>query len=80
MKIQKNFKPVPGDERATHEAFVAYVGGVQRAERLSRIYSDSFPGVKSSVFAKAPTKEEVFARKATAEGYTAKEISAYLSL
>lgn len=77
---RRTFKVIPGDEAATHAAFAEYVGGIARAERLSRLYSDSYPGIKSSMFAKPSTKEQIFTRKALGEGFTLQEVAAYLSL
>lgn len=68
------------DEKATHEAFVAFVGGTDRADRLQRIWNNSHPGIRVSAFAKPATRADVFRKKAMAEGFTAPEIDAFLSL
>jgi hypothetical protein len=83
---RRKFRPVPSpfaigkDERATQEAFIGYVGGIDRADRLQRIWNDSFPGIRASAFGKPPSKEAVFRRKAKGEGFTDDEIDAFLCL
>jgi hypothetical protein len=84
--MKRKFKPVPSpfgvgvDEKATHEAFVAFVGSTDRADRLQRIWNNSYPGIRASAFATPATKTDVFRRKAKAEGFTVPEIDAFLSL
>ena len=79
------FRPAPGpfgarpDEMATHEAFADYVGGRERAERMSRLYSDSYPRRGPGVFDRY-SKEDVFRTKALREGFSEAEIDAFLSL
>lgn len=78
------FKVVPGpfggsDERATQEAFVEYVGGTRKADRLMYLWNDSYPCSTHDIF-KPLTKEEVFRSKAIREGYTHEQISAFLIL
>ncbi len=68
------------DEAATHEAFVDFVGGRARAEELSRLHQNSWPGISASPFVPAPTKTEVFTRKAREAGFSQAEIAAFLSL
>lgn len=83
---KRKFRPVPSpfgvgtDERATHQKFIEFIGGTERADRLLRIWKDSFPGIRTSAFEKPPSKEQVFRRKAKAEGFTDGEIEAFLSL
>jgi len=84
--MKRKFRPVRSpfevgvDEKATHEAFVAFVGGTDRADRLQRIWSNSYPGIRTSAFAKPVTRTDVFRRKAKADGFTDSEIDALLSL
>jgi len=84
--MKRKFKPVPSpfgggvDEKATHEAFVAFVGGIGRADRLQKIWNNSHPGIRVSAFAKPEAKSDVFRRKARKDGFTDTEIDAFLSL
>ena len=84
--MARKFRPVPSpfgfgrDEKATHEAFVAFVGGIDRADRLLTIWRNSYEGIRPSPFARAATKVKMFRRKATAEGFRKREIEAFLSL
>jgi hypothetical protein len=76
--MKKKFKPIPGDEQATTDAFVEYVGGRARAERLFSIYRNSYP-IKLQTFTTI-SKREVFCRKAEREGFDKQEIDALLSI
>jgi len=84
-KRKKRFQPVPGpfgignDEQATQDAFVEFVGGTRRADQLSRIAKDSYPhGMLGSPYYQ--TREEVLRLKAKNEGFTDKEVDAFLML
>jgi len=81
--MSKNFKPVIGtfggiDEQATQDAFVDFVGGMSRAEALSRISQNSWPSF--GAFGKPVSKTDVFRAKALREGFTKQQIEAFLSL
>jgi hypothetical protein len=62
------------------DQFEKLVGGRVRADRLARIWSQSYPGVRISTFRDPPTREEVFRKKARRDGFTDREIDAYLEL
>jgi hypothetical protein len=61
------------DEQEANNRFVRLVGGVKRADRLQQIWSMSYPGYKKS-------REEDFRERAKAEGFTDKQIEAFLKL
>jgi hypothetical protein len=79
------FKPVPSpfgtagfkDEQATQDAFVEYVGGWPKAERLSRLWNESYP--KNDPW-KPISKIEVFRRKARGNGFEDEDVDAFLML
>ena len=79
------FKLVPGplgrpDEQATTDAFVDYVGGRARADRLFNIYKNSHEHGEMSCLNPARTKAEVFRIRAHNVGFTDLEIDALLML
>ncbi len=84
--MRRRFRSVPGpfdcgiDEQATQDAFVEYVGGRERAERLDSIWKNSYPG--TSVFWAKPaiSKRGVFRKKAKREGFRDCHIDAFLTL
>lgn len=85
-KRRKRFQPIPSpfgtgrnDEQATTDAMVDYVGGRVRAERLSQLRKNSYP-MPGRWLGEQISAEEVFRRKALAEGFTAEEITAFLSV
>lgn len=90
MRITKKkpFEVVPGpfgvgpDERATQDAFVEYVGGHHRAERLSYIWQNSYPSGTEydRLMGRGASKEEVFRRKAVREGFDIEDANAFLKL
>jgi len=86
MKTKKKFKVVRSpfggvDERATHDAFVEFVGGRDRADRLFWIWKHSYEQtVYPSYLYKPVPREQVFREKAKREGFTDEEVDAFLSL
>ena len=87
--MSKTFRPISGpfggvDEMKTQEAFVDFLGSVQRAERLMQISNSSYScGTEYDRVFKtgfSRTKGEVFRAKAKREGFTDAEIDAFLSL
>ena len=69
-------------EMERQQEFEDLVGGWQRAERLAKIYQNSYPMPSWSVklgHHQIP-KLEVFRNKAKREGFNTKEISAFLNL
>lgn len=74
--MKKRFEPIYHspfgnrvlDERATHEAFEDYMGGVDRAFRILHVWQDSYNSLHK------------FEIKAAREGFTENEIDAFLSL
>jgi hypothetical protein len=67
------------DEPVEQEKFIRIVGGTQKAERLQRIWDSSFPRYSGNMF-KPLTKEDVFAIESKKEGFTDKQIKAFLEL
>lgn len=79
----KNFKPVAGpfggtDEQATHDAFIEFVGGHNRAEQLSRISKNSYP--MPAAYGKQISALDVFRKRAARDGFSQQEIEAFISL
>lgn len=80
------FQPVPSpfgvpgrnDEQATHDAFVEYMGGRNRADRLWNIRKNSYP--TQDWRNDTISAVDNFRRKALAEGFSEEEIDALLSL
>jgi len=76
-----SFQPTPSifgiqemtDEQQVQDAFVAYVGGIARAECLERIWRNTYPSL-------GMTKEQLFYRKAKKKGFTDMEIDAFMLL
>ena len=79
-----NHKPGPfgigRDEQDLQNQFVDLVGGSARADRLDYIWKNSYPGITSSWIKPAPTKTEMFIRAAKRNGFTDREIQAFLEL
>jgi hypothetical protein len=82
--MPKPFQAIPGpfggtDERATTDAFEDYVGGVQRAQRLLRLYNDSYPfGTEMDrLMGRGKTKNQVFRDRARIDGFKPHEIEAF---
>jgi len=66
------------DEQEANDRFVRLVGGVKRADRLQQIWNMSFPhGMRLCNYV---SREDDFRRRAKAEGYTDREIDAFLNL
>jgi len=61
------------DEQEVNDRFVRLFHGVKRADRLQQIWNNSFPRFRM-------TREEVFRREAKSEGFTDKQIDAFLKL
>ena len=67
------------DEQKTQDAFVKFVGGTHRAEQLSKLWGNSYPGTTRG-FERALTKREVFCMKAKNAGFTTEEVNAFFCL
>jgi hypothetical protein len=69
-------------EREQQDEFVQLVGGMARAERLSRISQDSYPMPSWSIGLghHKVSGKEVFRNKAKREGFSDKEINCFLAL
>jgi hypothetical protein len=61
------------DEQEANDKFVRMVGGVKKADRLQQIWNMSYPHHKK-------TREEDFRERAKGEGFTDKQIEAFLKL
>lgn len=61
------------DEQEANDRFVKMVCGVKRADRLQQIWRMSFPQFNI-------TREDVFRQGAKSEGFTDKQIDAFLKL
>jgi len=60
-------------EQEANDRFVRMVHGVKRADRMQVIWRNSYPFMNK-------TKEQVFRESAKAEGFTDKQIDAFLKL
>ena len=60
-------------EQEANDRFVRMVHGIKRADRLQQIWNMSYPAYRMS-------KEQVFRKNAEAEGFTDKQLDAFLSL
>lgn len=83
-KNQKPFYPIRFfggriDEVNTQIAMVKYIGGHDRAERLSKIRNSSYPLPTHDIW-KSLSAKEVFRIRAKVEGFTDMEIDAFESL
>ncbi len=69
-------------EMERQDEFVQLVGGMARADRLSRISQDSYPMPSWSCERghHKISREEVFRNKAKREGFNDKEINCFLAL
>lgn len=69
-------------EMERQQEFEDLVGGWQRAERLAKIYQNSYPSPSwsPSLGHHQIPKLEIFRKKAKRDGYTTKEIGAFLRL
>ena len=65
------------NEQEKQDRFIELIGGIRRADRLQMIWNNSYP--VSTLYGQI-TKEEIFKRNAIKEGYTKKEIEAFLNL
>ena len=71
------------DEQAKHEAFEELVGGPDRGFRLMRLHTaaqQSTSGNRFSLSRNQPSTEDVFRKRAKADGYTDEQITAFLEL
>lgn len=72
------------DEQEANDEFIGLVGGVRKADRLQQIWNSSYPhGTEyDKVFHRESykSKEEVFRERALREGYTKRQIEAFLNL
>ena len=70
------------NETLMQEQFEELVGGVVKAERLMRIWNNSYKcGTKYDfLMGRGRTKEQVFERKAKSEGFTEQQISYFYQL
>jgi len=64
---------MPVDEQKANDRFVRMVHGIRRADRMQEIWRNSYPSLRKS-------KEEVFRESAKREGFTDKQIDAFLML
>lgn len=67
------------DEQRETDNFVALCGGTQKADRLMRIWNNSYPGISASIWDK-PSKEDMFRRSAARDGFTSRQVNAFLRL
>lgn len=67
------------DEQASTSDFESYVGGTDRAQRLFRIYKESYPEQGASWDEKT-SKADVFRRKARQHGFDKEDAEALLLL
>ena len=82
--MSKTFKAIAGpfggtDEAATHRAFEEFVGGISSAERILRLWNNTY-AIPSGFSTNGLTKSQVFERVAKREGIPASHIAAFLSL
>ena len=70
------------NEQEQTAAFEALCGGVAQAQRLMKLYKDSrgFGNAYDMVMGRGRTKEQVFRKRACAEGFTHEQINALLRL
>jgi hypothetical protein len=70
------------DEQERTDAFVALAGGRANADRIDRVWKESWPHgtALDRLYGTALSKEEVFRLKAKREGFSAKVIDAFLAL
>jgi hypothetical protein len=64
------------DEQTKNDRFVKLCGSVAKADRLQSVWNVSFPhGFHDEI-----TREDDFRKKASQEGFTEKQIKAFLDL
>ena len=70
------------DEKATQDAFIDFVGGTAKADRLQLLNMNSYPmgTALDRLNGRGKTKEQVFRRKAKNAGYTDRQVTAFLML
>jgi hypothetical protein len=73
------------DEQTAHENFETLVGGPDRGFRLMNFWTEAGYATSGNEFQLSswppkPTQEEVFRSKAKRDGYTNKQIQAFLEL
>ena len=69
-------------EQERQDYFVRVVGGRQKAEKMHRLWQNTYPRYCSlnDGYPKQHTKQEVFLVKAKEEGFTKKQIDAFLAV
>ena len=67
------------DEQVEQDKFVRLIGGMKKADRMQYLWGNSYPHSTSNIF-KPITKEEDFRRQAKQEGFTDKQVDAFLKL
>ena len=67
------------DESEEQDRFVRTIGGIAKADHLQRIWNRSYPHSTSNIF-RPITKEQDFRSNAKREGFTDKQIDAFLRL
>jgi hypothetical protein len=67
------------DEQMEQEKFIKIIGGIQKADRLQQIWGNSYPHSTSNIF-KPTTKEMDFSNQAKNEGFSERQIKAFLNL
>lgn len=67
------------DEQKEQDRFLRLVGGSKKADRLQYIWGNSCPHSTSSIFKKI-SKEEDFRENAKINGFSKKQIDAFLKL
>lgn len=67
------------NEQERNDKFVRLCRGRQRADRLQQIWDNSYPRSTSNIFVKL-SKTDVFKETALREGFTEKQINAFLRL
>lgn len=71
---------VTGDEGTDHAEFEQYVGGINVAYRILRIYVASYPSQACGFGGKSLTKSDVFRNKMKQEGYPPEYADAFLAI
>ena len=67
------------DEQKETDEFEALCGGVEKAQRLFRIYKDSY-GTSGGWGQPGLSKDQVFIRRAVSEGFSQRQANALLDL
>jgi len=67
------------DEQEEQDRFIRIIGGISKADRLQHIWNNSYPHSTSNIF-RPITKEQDFMDKAKNEGFSKRQIEAFLKL